>query len=90
MLVKLHLHVFAQVDVSVHLTHLTHIIMAALYLQLLDHELFRLLRDRAFVEEPLSKLFFISLDKHVAPMQAAEQINDGSEALFHLEVCDTF
>ena len=90
MVCELRLHLTRQSDVLKHLGHFLDLVCAALHLQLLNHDLLVLPRDRRFVEKAGGKLFGILLQEDISPVQAAEQANYCVKSLIHDIVLNAF
>ena len=52
-------------------------------LELLDHELFVLLRDRSLVQQTLRKLLFVCLNELISVVKAADKSNYRVQLLVH-------
>ena len=76
--------VLAQVHVHKHLRYLVHRVMPTLHLQLLQHQLLRILRQTSLLQQPIRQKPCIRLNKYVPPVQALKQPNYGIHPLLDL------
>jgi hypothetical protein len=63
-------------------------VVAALNLQLVDHQLLCLARHRGLVQQPLSQKVGKRRDEEITTVEAAEETDDGIQPLVYLVICE--
>ena len=87
---KVTLQITAQLNVFNHLHTFCDGLRSTLDLELIEKELFMLLRQRSFIEQSLCIVSLILLHENISRVQALEQLNDCIELTLHFNIGDAF
>ena len=87
---KVTLQITAQLNVFDHLHTFSDGLRATFDLELIEKQLFMLLRQRSFIEQSLCIVALILLHENIPRVQALEQLNNCIELTLHFNIGDTF